>query len=36
VAKPRERGVLAMEIAPNQLSAAVLDHYLMVKDRSLL
>jgi len=36
LAKLRERGALAMEIAPNQLSAAVLNHYLMVKERSLL
>jgi len=25
-----------MEIAPNELSAALLNHYLMVKERSLL
>lgn len=36
LAKLRERGALAMEIAPNELSAAVLNHYLMVKERSLL
>jgi len=36
LAKLRERGALAMEIAPNALSAAVLNHYLMVKERSLL
>jgi len=36
LAKLRERGALAMEIAPNELSAAVLNHYLMIKERSLL
>jgi hypothetical protein len=36
LAKLRERGALAMEILPNQLSAAVLNHYLMIKERSLL
>jgi len=36
LAKLRERGALAMEITPNQLSAAVLNHYLTVKERSLL
>ena len=36
LAKLRERGALAMEILPSQLSAAVLNHYLMIKERSLL
>jgi len=36
LAKLRERGALAMEVAPGELSAAVLNHYLMVKERSLL
>jgi uncharacterized protein (DUF58 family) len=36
LAKLRERGALAMEIVPNELSAAVLNQYLMVKERSLL
>jgi len=36
LAKLRERGALAMETSPGELSAAVLNHYLMVKERSLL
>jgi len=36
LAKLRERGALAMETAPGELSAAVLNHYLMVKERILL
>ncbi|MFI5109018.1 MAG: DUF58 domain-containing protein [Terriglobales bacterium] len=36
LAKLCERGALAMETAPGDLSAAVLNHYLMVKERSLL
>jgi hypothetical protein len=36
LSKLRERGALAMEIQPNQLSATLLNHYLMIKERSLL
>ena len=36
LARLRERGALAMEIAPGALSAAVLNHYLASKEKSLV
>lgn len=36
LARLRERGALAMEIAPRALSTALLNQYLMIKERSLL
>ncbi len=36
LARLRERGALAMEITPHALSTALLNHYLMIKERSLL
>jgi len=36
LARLREQGALAMEVPPGQLSAAVLNQYLHVKERSLL
>jgi uncharacterized protein (DUF58 family) len=32
----RERGALCMEVEPSRLSAAVLNQYLMVKERNLV
>ena len=32
----RQRGVLAMEIMPGVLAAALVNHYLDIKDRSLI
>ncbi len=32
----RERGVLAMEIMPGALAAALVNQYLDIKDRSLI
>jgi uncharacterized protein (DUF58 family) len=32
----REHGALCLEVAPNQLSAAVLNQYLAVKERNLV
>ncbi len=36
LARLRERGALAMEVPPHALSTALLNHYLMIKERSLL
>ncbi len=36
LARLREHGALAMEVAPGQLSATLLNQYLMIKDRSLI
>jgi hypothetical protein len=36
IARLRDRGALAMEVAPGQLSVAVMNQYLMIKERSLI
>ena len=36
ISRLRDRGALAMEVAPGQLSVAVMSQYLMIKERSLI
>ncbi len=36
LARLRDRGALALEVMPHALSTALLNHYLMIKERSLL
>ena len=36
LARLRQRGALAMEIEPGKLSTALVNHYLDIKERSLL
>ncbi|HEX6880027.1 MAG TPA: DUF58 domain-containing protein [Terriglobales bacterium] len=36
ISRLRDRGALAMEVAPGQLSVAVMNQYLMIKERSLI
>jgi uncharacterized protein (DUF58 family) len=36
ISRLRERGALALEVMPHQLSTSLMNHYLMIKERSLL
>lgn len=36
ISRLRDRGALAMEVAPHQISVALMNQYLMIKERSLI